>query len=182
MNTFESIYYWKGNKQYAVLGLLQRLPNALVHCSLAQEVAQLEIVVTVLESSRIHKGWKYIGNCGACVWALGIQQSWDGSAGGGARGLLHSLEQFNVKREKKKKAKLKIGCTSWMEGYSWKKMVLLGFKWEFKIASFNLTSCRTHAWRFYLIVLWQGQTHSVSNYFGSQSVFLCMSTFKRDGK
>lgn len=55
MNRFESIYYWKGNKQCAVLGLLQRLPNALVHCSLAQEVAQLEIVVTILESSRIHK-------------------------------------------------------------------------------------------------------------------------------
>lgn len=38
-----------------MLGLLQRLPNALVHCSLAREVAQLEIVVTILESSSIHK-------------------------------------------------------------------------------------------------------------------------------
>lgn len=39
-----------------MLGLLQRLPNALVHRSLAWEAAQLEIVVTILESSSIHKG------------------------------------------------------------------------------------------------------------------------------
>ena len=50
MNRFESIYYWKGNKQYAVVGLLQRHPNALVHRSLAQEVTQPKLVVTFLVS------------------------------------------------------------------------------------------------------------------------------------